>query len=227
MVKTMSEGMTFGYARVSTEDQDLSTQIDALTRYGVPRERIWFEKASGGSMKRVELSRLLKRLREGDSVVVWKLDRLGRTVSGVIDTAETMRAQGVNLVSITEHIDTGTAMGKLFFHIMAAFAQMERDLISERTTTAMQYHKSLGAKYGQPHSIAGNPKRLARFEELFVMGLIGGDGGLTNNEIRDHLNAADPKAKKIKAGETVRKWRSEGCPGAVLREPPIRDEVEP
>lgn len=216
----MADPHTFGYARVSTGDQDLTTQVEALKRYGIREGCILYEKVSGNTMDRPELARLLKRLRAGDTVVVWRLDRLGRTVSGILKIAEHLAENDINLVSLTEHIDTSTAIGKLFFHITAAFAQMERDLISERTKAGMAARRAAGVKFGPPHSIATNPKRLRRYEELFRMGLLDGENPLTNREIAEHLNAADPDAKPIQSGETIRKWKDNGCPGAILSDAP-------
>lgn len=199
-------------------------QVDALRRHGIPDGCILSETASGATMTRPVLEKLLKRLRPGDKVVVWKLDRLGRTVSDIIALAEKLESDGVELVSLTEQIDTSTAIGKCFFHIMASLAQMERDLISERTRAGMAARRAAGARFGPPHSISDNPARLRRFEELFRLGFIGGEDGMTNQQIADALTRADAKARPIKTGETVRKWREAGCPGAVLRSPELAAE---
>lgn len=209
---------TFGYARVSTDDQNLALQIKALKEYGVPEGCIYTEKASGAKIGRTELGRVLKRLRSGDTLVVWKLDRLGRTVAGIVEVVARLERDGINLVMLTERVDTSTPMGKAVLHFMAAMAQLERDLISERTKAGMAVAAAQGAKFGKSHYITGYPKRLARFEEMFR------DPGfveMTVKEIIDELNKADRRAPKITSLETYRAWRRKGWPGAILRDPPL------
>ena len=217
-----SPSYTFGYARVSTADQDPALQIEALKRYGIPEDQIYQETASGGRMDRKELAKIRKILRDGDTLVVWKLDRLGRTVAGVVEAIEWMHDAGIHFVSLTEKIDTSSPMGKAIFHIMAAMAQLERDLISERTKAGMAIAKAAGKRFGKAHMIKDNPKRLAEFERMFQTGEV---DDLTAREVIARLNAADPKAAKIKAPETFRKWAREGFPGANLRDTPL-DETE-
>ena len=209
---------TFGYARVSTEDQSLELQLSALRDYGIPDDQIYREKASGSTMERKELARVLKILRDGDTLVVWKLDRLGRTVAGIIEAVEKLRTNRVNFVSITDQIDTSTPMGKMVFHMLAAFAQLERDLISERTKAGMAVAKAQGAVFGKPHYIKDNPKRLACFEAMFREP---GFEAMTVRQIVDRINAADRKAPKIESLETYRKWRRLGWPGAILKDAPV------
>lgn len=220
---TPTPSYTFGYARVSTADQDPAMQIAALKAYGIPEDQIHWETASGGSMDRKVLARLKKILREGDTLVVWKVDRLGRTVAGVVDAMKWIEDRGIHFVSLTEKLDTSTSMGKALFHIMATMAQLERDLISERTKTGMAAAKAAGKRFGKPHMIKDNPKRLAEFERMFQTGEV---DDLTAREVIARLNAADPKATRIKAPETFRKWAREGFPGANLRDTPL-DDVEP
>lgn len=197
-------GWLFGYARVSTDDQDLSLQRKALIAFGVPADRIIEEHASGKTMKRKRLRSLLDRsLREGDTLVVWKLDRLGRTLTGVIDAVEEMQKQGINVVSLTEKIDTTTAMGRAFFQISLVFAELERNLISERTKAGMRARIEEGAKFGRAHKIKDNPKRMEAARELADDGLL---TVITDRELMNALNEADPK-DKINSIETVRRWR--------------------
>ncbi len=115
---------TFGYARVSSDDQDLSQQRDSLMRYGVPLDQIYCPKASGSTMERKELARVLKILREGDTLVVWRLDRLGRTLTGILKTIVELDNGKVNFVSITDGIDTAKPMGRALFQ----FAKVMVDL---------------------------------------------------------------------------------------------------
>lgn len=138
-----------GYARVSTDDQNLDLQIEALTARGVPRDMIYTDRASTRSAKREGLTLLKKALRKGDKLVIWKMDRLGRDISELIQTADFLRARGVELEVITESFDTTTAHGRLFFHMIAAFAQYERDLIRERTVAGLRAAAAKGRKGGR------------------------------------------------------------------------------
>lgn len=119
--------MFIGYARVSTADQRLDLQLDALGRAGC--ERIFTDQVSGGRGDRVGLDEALSHLRANDTFVVWKLDRLGRTVRQLVELAAKLHERGINFASLTDGIDTGTPAGRFFFHIMAAMAEMERDLM--------------------------------------------------------------------------------------------------
>lgn len=139
----------FGYARVSTEDQNLDMQIDALLKYGVERDRILTDQASGKStIGRPGFVNAMKAMRPGAGLVVWKLDRLGRNLSELIQTAELLRKREARLISLTEHFDTDTAFGKMAFHMIGMFAQFERDMISERTKAGLAARRARGAKLG-------------------------------------------------------------------------------
>lgn len=204
------ERRLIGYARVSTDDQDLSLQREALLRYGVKPEHIYEERASGGRMNRQQLQWALKAMRPEDTIVVWKLDRLGRTLTGVIEVVEQMTREGVHLVSLTEKIDTESAMGRAFFQIALVFAELERALISERTKAGIAIRKAQGVQFGQPSIIRSNPGMMAEAKRIVEQGL----EHITAQEAVDRLNAAAPKAKrKIKSLETWRRWVREGCPG--------------
>ena len=143
--------MLIGYARVSTADQRLDLQVDALTRAGC--ERIFSDHASGGRGDRVGLADALSHLRAGDTLVVWKLDRLGRTVRQLVDFTAELRAKEINFASLTDGIDTGTAAGRFFFHVMAAMAEMERDLVRERTLAGLAAAKARGRLGGRPSKL--------------------------------------------------------------------------
>jgi DNA invertase Pin-like site-specific DNA recombinase len=143
--------MLIGYARVSTADQRLDLQVDALTRAGC--ERIFSDHASGGRGDRVGLADALSHLRAGDTLVVWKLDRLGRTVRQLVDFTAELRAEEINFASLTDGIDTGTAAGRFFFHVMAAMAEMERDLMRERTLAGLAAAKARGRLGGRPSKL--------------------------------------------------------------------------
>ena len=140
----------FGYARVSTEDQRLDMQIDALLKYGVERDRILTDQASGGSIAgRPGFKNAMKAMRPGAGLVVWKLDRLGRNLSELIQTADLIRKREAQLFSITEKIETDTASGKLMFHMIGMFAQFERDMIAERTRAGLAARKARGQSLGR------------------------------------------------------------------------------
>lgn len=141
--------MLIGYARVSTPDQILDSQIQALKASGC--ERIFSDTASGGRMDRAGLNKALSHLRAGDVLVVWKLDRLGRTTRGMLEFSKELEARQVGLKSLTDHIDTTTPAGRMFFTLMAAFAEMERELIRERTQAGLAVARARGRKGGRPH----------------------------------------------------------------------------
>lgn len=159
-------------------------QIEALKRYGVREEFIFVDHASGGSMERPEF---LKALREaqypGSEFVVWKLDRLGRTMKGVLETLELLTSRGIAFVSLTERIDTTGPMGKAMIHLLAVFAELERDLISERTKAGLARARERGAAVGRPEAMT--PERV---EEAMRMV---GEGAATS-EIVARLQQMDP-----------------------------------
>lgn len=138
----------FGYARVSTETQNLDRQLDALARYGV--DQIYNEKMSGTKRNRPELEKLLDRMTEGDTVVVESLSRLGRSTKDLIELTELFDRKGVHLVSLKESIDTSTSTGKLLFTLMSAIAQFERDVIADRTREGLRAAKARGRMGGRP-----------------------------------------------------------------------------
>lgn len=140
--------MKRGYARVSTLDQDLGRQIQALQQAGC--EKIYSDKVSGKKVKRPQLDALLDDLQAGDVVVIQKLDRLGRSLSHLIELVKTFDAKGVDFISLTDNFNTTTSQGRLIFNIMGSIAEFERDLISERTKNGLAYVKSQGRVLGRP-----------------------------------------------------------------------------
>lgn len=140
--------MLIGYARVSTQDQSLDPQVQALKAAGC--ERIFTDTASGGRMDRTGLKEALSHLRADDVLVVWKLDRLGRTTRGMLEFAGDLEVRKVGLKSLTDHIDTTSAAGRMFFTLMSAFAEMERELIRERTRAGLEVARARGRKGGRP-----------------------------------------------------------------------------
>ena len=139
--------MLIGYARVSTQDQNLDLQIEALTNAGC--KKIFHEKTSGSRAERPECSKALEVLREGDTLVVWKLDRLGRSVKNLVDLVGELHKHGIQFKSLTDAIDTGIPSGRFFFHVMASLAQMERELTIERTRAGLEIARELGRKGGR------------------------------------------------------------------------------
>lgn len=139
--------MLIGYARVSTQDQHLDLQLEALQK--AECEKILEDKLSGTRADRPGLAKALALLRSGDTLVVWKLDRLGRSVKQLVDLVSELHKQGVHFKSLTDAIDTSTPSGRFFFHVMASLAEMERELIVERTRAGLQVARQLGRKGGR------------------------------------------------------------------------------
>ncbi|MDE1999511.1 MAG: recombinase family protein [Burkholderiales bacterium] len=139
--------MLIGYARVSTQDQSLDLQLEALTKAGC--QKVFEDKVSGTRADRPGLAKAMDMLREGDTLVVWKLDRLGRSVKQLVDLVGELHKQSVEFKSLTDAIDTGTASGRFFFHVMASLAEMERELIVERTRAGLDVARQLGRKGGR------------------------------------------------------------------------------
>ena len=139
--------MLIGYARVSTQDQNLDLQTDALIKAGC--KKVFDDKMSGSRAQRPGLERALETLREGDTLVVWKLDRLGRSVKNLVDLVSDLHKQGVQFMSLTDAIDTGTPSGRFFFHVMASLAEMERELTVERTRAGLEIARQSGRRGGR------------------------------------------------------------------------------
>ncbi len=140
--------MLIGYARVSTDDQTLDLQLDALTSTGCERRRIYTDTASGAKTDRPGLAKALDQVREGDTLVVWRLDRLGRSLPHLIQVVGDLKARNIGFKSLTESIDTTTPAGELIFHIFGALAQFERNLIRERTMAGLLAARARGRNGG-------------------------------------------------------------------------------
>ena len=149
----------FGYARVSTLDQNLDSQKDELLKYGC--SKIFFEKASGKNLVRPELKKLLDSLRENDVLVVYKLDRLARSLKDLIELVNDLGVRKVDFVSLSDGIDTGTAVGKLMFHLVGAFAEFERNIISERTKLGLPSARARGRTGGKPKGLSAVAQKKA------------------------------------------------------------------
>jgi DNA invertase Pin-like site-specific DNA recombinase len=152
--------LIFGYARVSKNDQTLSLQKDALQRAGC--DEVFSDEASGAKANRLGLSALLSHTRKGDTIVVWKLDRIGRNIGNLIELAKALEDKGVHFQSLTEKINTDSPAGRFFFHMMASLAQMERDLIVERTKAGLEAAKARGRVGGRRRKMTASKIDAAR-----------------------------------------------------------------
>jgi DNA invertase Pin-like site-specific DNA recombinase len=152
--------MLIGYARISTHDQTLSLQQDALEKAGC--EQIFTDTVSGTKAERKGLSEALSHLRAGDTLVVWRLDRLGRSLRHLIDTITELHERGVGFKSLQENIDTTTSGGKLVFHIFGALAEFEREIIRERTRAGLVSARSRGRAGGRPKALTPKDVQMLR-----------------------------------------------------------------
>ena len=151
--------MKIGYARVSTQDQNLEMQLDALQTAGC--EKIFQEKASGIKSDRPELAAMQQLLRKGDVIYIYKLDRLGRSLKHLLEMTSDFEKRGIGLVSINDHIDTTTAQGRLIFNIFASLAEFERDLIRERTKSGLEAARARGRKGGRSRGLSKEAEKKA------------------------------------------------------------------
>src|SRR5918911_3131104 len=142
--------MLIGYARVSTNEQNLDLQLDALRKEGVADEHIFTDKVTGTKAERPGLTQALSHLRSGDTLVVWRLDRLARSLAHLIELVNRLAGQGIAFKSLNERIDTSSATGKLVFHIFGAVAEFERNLIKERTLAGLTAARARGRLGGRP-----------------------------------------------------------------------------
>jgi len=157
-MKQKSNSRLLGYARVSTNGQELQLQTDALVKAGVPKKMIFVDKVSGSKAARPGLDDCLNTLKEGDTLIVWRLDRLGRSVRHLIDLVEQLRQRKIGFKSICDGaLDTTSASGELIFHIFTALAQFERRLIQERTRAGLTAARARGRLGGRPSMLASDP----------------------------------------------------------------------
>lgn len=153
--------MKYGYARVSTDDQNTAMQLAALKKAGC-KEVFKDEGISGATTKRPALTRCLKTLRSGDTLIVWKLDRLGRSLRDLITMLDDLRAQGIKFQSLTEHIDTETAPGRAMWQMIGVLAELERSLITERTRAGVKAAQRRGVKFGRKPKMTPQQVKHAR-----------------------------------------------------------------
>jgi DNA invertase Pin-like site-specific DNA recombinase len=154
--------MRIGYARVSTRDQNPEAQHDALAAAGCDPQHVYIDKASGKLARRPELDKALLVLRQGDQLVITKLDRLGRSLANLIEIAADLQARGVDLVVLDQGIDTTTAVGRMFFQILGAIAEFEHALMSERTMDGLAAARARGRTGGQKPKLGARQAKLAR-----------------------------------------------------------------
>lgn len=159
--------MKYGYARISTDDQSLDLQRDALTRAGCVE--LFEDRVTGAAVRRPGLDAALARLGPGDVLVVWKLDRLGRSLPHLIETVRQLGERGAGFASLSENIDTTTPGGKLVFHIMGALAEFERSLIVERVTAGIDAAKRRGKHVGRPRKLT--PDQIAHARAVIEAGV--------------------------------------------------------
>jgi DNA invertase Pin-like site-specific DNA recombinase len=172
--------MQIGYARVSTQDQKPELQLDALGATGC--EKVFVEKASGATRDRPELMAALDYVRKGDTLVVWKLDRLARSLKQLIETVELLEERGIGFKSLTESIDTTTSGGRLIFHIFAALAEFERNIIRDRTNAGLEAARARGR-------VGGRPKALSETDLTAARALLG-DPMITTKQIAERLGVS-------------------------------------
>lgn len=213
--------MIAGYARVSTEEQKLDLQIQALESAGC--EHIYTDHGqSGASFNRTGLESVLKDLKEGDRLVVWRLDRLGRSLSGLISFMDDLGRRKVHFCSITENIDTASSGGRLMFHMMAALAEFERAVISERTRAGLAAAKALGKSLGRPQSLTTEQVRRA-FCAITCNGVGPGEAavdlGVSPRTLRRYLRALTENGRAM-----FRPCRN--CPSAQARQPFFREREQ-
>jgi DNA invertase Pin-like site-specific DNA recombinase len=168
--------MLIGYARVSTQDQTLDLQKDSLQKIGCTK--IFTDTASGSLSERPGLNEALQFLRTGDALVVWRLDRLGRSLQHLLETIASLQKHAIGFKSVTENIDTTTPSGKLIFHVFGALAEFERDLIRDRTQAGLVAARARGKYGGRPGRL--NPKQRTLLQTLYAD---------KKNSIADILNA--------------------------------------
>jgi DNA invertase Pin-like site-specific DNA recombinase len=159
--------MKIGYARVSTKDQNFGLQIDALQKAGC--EKLYREVVSGARTERPVLDRVVDSLRTGDVLVIWKLDRLGRSLKHLVELVNTLRERGVGLQSLNDPIDTTTPQGRLSFNLFASLAEFERDLIRERTQAGLSAARARGRNGGRPKGLSAQAEATACAAETLYL----------------------------------------------------------
>ena len=190
----MTLNQHIGYARVSTDDQNLDLQKDALNKVGC--QVIYEEAASGKNSERPELDQCLKALRSGDTLVVWRLDRLGRSLRDLVQIVGDLEKRGIAFESLMEKIETGSAAGRLVFHVFAALAEFERNLIRERTRAGLAAARARGRKGGRRPKL--DEKKIREIRALLrdprvVVGDVAKRYGVSRTTIYKHCGVVPPR----------------------------------
>lgn len=159
--------MKIGYARVSTQDQDLSLQLDALNSFGC--DQIYQEKITSSAKERPQLGKMISQLRQGDTIIIWKLDRLARSLTDLVALVNRFQEMGAELHSLNDHIDTTTSHGKFTFHLFAALSEFERDIIRERTKAGLAAARARGRKGGRPKGLSQKSQHTAIIAEKLYL----------------------------------------------------------
>jgi len=179
-----------GYARVSTKEQNLDLQIDALKQEGCKTKDIFTEKVSGAKKDRPQLQKMIEHLREGDVIIIWKLDRLGRSLKDLIELVAKFNKMGVGLKSINDPVDTTTSQGKLIFNIFASLAEFERDVIRERTKAGLAAARARGRVGGRPKGLSEEAQSKAEFAAMLYKKV--GEEALSITEICKRVGCSKP-----------------------------------
>jgi len=195
-----------GYARVSTQDQHLHLQQDALKSAGCLK--IFTDTISGATTERKGLDEALDYVRSGDTLVVWRLDRLGRSLKHLIETVTMLQEKGIGFKSLTEQIDTGTSGGKLIFHIFGALAEFERNLIRERTNAGLTAARARGRNGGRPKSPLSDEKKLQMAKKMYADTTIPVEDiykslGIPRSTFYKYLKAKDTNVFTVRNGKVA------------------------
>lgn len=193
--------MKIGYARVSTKDQNLDLQLDALTKARC--EKIYREKISGAGKERPELQKMFENIREGDVIVIWKLDRLGRSLRYLVEIVNDLMTKKVGLQSLNDPIDTTTPQGRLAFNIFGSLAEFEREVIRERTRAGLEAARARGRQGGRPKGLSDKAQQKAMVAETLYK-----EQKLTVQQIAEQLNISKAtlysylRSRNVKIGKT-------------------------
>ena len=185
--------MVIGYARVSTEQQGTEAQLPDLRKAGC--KRVYEETMGGGTMDRPELEKCLERLEKGDTLVVWRLDRLGRSIRDLLQIVDRLDKSGINFISLKERFDTSTAAGRLVFHFFAALTQFEKELIRERTMAGLSSARSRGRMGGR--------KRLLTTQQMRVVKTMWDSREHTRHEIAAHFGVSVATIDRILRADRI------------------------
>lgn len=192
--------MRLGYCRVSTDDQNSDLQIDALKKAGCRANKIYTDKISGSKAERPGLDALLKSLRKGDVVVVWRLDRLARSLKDLLAIVEQIKEAGANFVSLTESFDTSTPSGELIFNIFGSIAQFERQIIIERTKAGLKAARARGRKGGRKKALS--PQQIKSAKKMltsndYTIGEIAEHFGINRSTLYRNIDVAAIPIRKV------------------------------